>query len=62
MRGLSTTKTKERTYEVCLHLLNRLIGDGKAELFLRNGQVQPEFTPGVETHLCDFGILSAYVF
>ena len=41
-------KKKKETYEVFRHLVDSFIWDGKPELFLRNGKIQPQLPPSEE--------------
>ncbi len=40
------------TYQILLHLFDRSIGNGQAELLLGNGESEPELPPRVIAILC----------
>ena len=49
------------TNEIIFHLFDSLIGDRKPELLLRDGEVQPEFSPSMVSVLVEETAWSAFL-
>lgn len=47
VRSTALTRNRGVANEVIFHLFDSFIGDRKPELLLRDGEVQPEFSPSV---------------
>lgn len=56
VRGVETctgvVRAKWCTDKILFHLFDRIVGNGKAELLLGNGESEPELTPRVIAILC----------